>query len=56
MTRLHEAHANGDFRLQTDLEGQLDTLVSRMEAKSGQISKIRLHQQKVSCNAMQFLL
>lgn len=47
MTRLHEAHAKGDFRLQTDLESQLDTLVSRMEAKSGQISKIRLHQQKL---------
>ncbi|GFS01826.1 centrosomal protein of 57 kDa [Elysia marginata] len=47
MSRLHEAHAKGDFRLQTDLESQLDTLVSRMEAKSGQISKIRLHQQKL---------
>ncbi|RUS69275.1 hypothetical protein EGW08_022963, partial [Elysia chlorotica] len=47
MTRLHEAHANGNFKLQTDLEAQLDTLVSRMEAKSGQISKIRQHQQKL---------
>ncbi|KAK3770411.1 hypothetical protein RRG08_012154 [Elysia crispata] len=47
MTRLHEAHASGDFRLQTNLEAQLDTLVSRMEAKSGQISKIRQHQQKL---------
>ncbi|GFO43064.1 centrosomal protein of 57 kda [Plakobranchus ocellatus] len=47
MTQLHEAHSRGDFRLQTDLEAKLDTLVSRMEAKSGQISKIRQHQQKL---------
>ena len=37
-----------DPRVREDLERELDALVSRMEAKSQQISKIRKHQEKVS--------
>lgn len=37
-----------DPRVREDLERELDALVSRMEAKSQQISKIRKHQEKVA--------
>ena len=37
-----------DPRIREDLERELDALVSRMEAKSHQISKIRKHQERVS--------
>ncbi|KAL3884055.1 hypothetical protein ACJMK2_030278 [Sinanodonta woodiana] len=36
-----------DFRVREDLERELDALVTRMEAKSQQISKVRKHQQKI---------
>lgn len=39
-----------DPRIREDLERELDALVSRMEAKSMQISKIRKHQEKVMNN------
>ena len=47
-----------DPRIREDLERELDALVSRMEAKSHQISKIRKHQERVSSkmNASQISL
>ncbi|XP_069101741.1 centrosomal protein of 57 kDa-like isoform X3 [Argopecten irradians] len=36
-----------DSRIREDLERELDSLVSRMESKSQQISKVRKHQDKV---------
>ncbi|XP_045196505.2 centrosomal protein of 57 kDa-like isoform X2 [Mercenaria mercenaria] len=43
-----EISETSDPRVREDLERELDALVSRMEAKSLQISKIRKHQEKVA--------
>lgn len=42
-----EINETSDLRIREDLERELDALVSRMEAKSQQIAKIRKHQEKV---------
>lgn len=43
-----EISETSDPRIREDLERELDALVSRMEAKSLQISKIRKHQEKLA--------
>lgn len=44
----HEISEATDPQIREDLERELDALVTRMEGKSQQISKIRRHQNKVS--------
>lgn len=43
----NEINEATDPKIREDLERELEALVSRMEAKSQQISKVRKHQQKV---------
>ena len=43
----NEINEATDTKVREDLERELEALVSRMEAKSQQISKVRKHQQKV---------
>lgn len=43
----HEISEATDPQIREDLERELDALVTRMEGKSQQISKIRRHQNKV---------
>lgn len=44
---MHQVSEARDPRIREDLERELDGLVVRMEAKAQQISRVRLHQQKV---------
>jgi centrosomal protein CEP57 len=48
----HEISEATDPQIREDLERELDALVTRMESKSQQISKIRRHQNKVSPDSM----
>ncbi|PVD29152.1 hypothetical protein C0Q70_11749 [Pomacea canaliculata] len=44
---MHQVSEARDPRIREDLERELDGLVVRMEAKAQQISRVRLHQQKL---------